>query len=181
MAMAGCARLAIIVMGVSGAGKSTLGVRLAAEMSAPFLEGDDFHPPANIRKMAGGIALDDADRLTWLDALASAVTAGRTDKGIVASCSALKRSYRDRLRRDLETPLLFVCLIAERATLAARMTSRKGHFMPDTLLDSQLQTLEMPGFDEPAIVLQSSQPIDNMIAALSQKLGDHEADRKPRN
>ena len=117
---------AVLVIGVSGTGKSTVGRRLALRLDVPFLEGDDFHPAANIRKMSQGIPLADEDRWPWLDALAAAVAAHRTGGGIVAACSALKRRYRDRLRASIAPPLLFACLTADRATLAARMKSRQG-------------------------------------------------------
>lgn len=156
----------ILVIGVSGTGKSTVGRRLAQRLDVPFLEGDDFHPPANIRKMSQGIPLDDADRWPWLDALAAAVTAGRTGSGIVATCSALKRCYRDRLRASIAPPLVFACLIADRAILAARLTSRKDHFMPGSLLDSQLNTFEMPSPDEHARMLAADQPIEALVGDL---------------
>jgi gluconokinase len=157
---------AVFVIGVSGTGKSLLGGRLAAALHAPFLEGDDFHSPANIRKMRQGIPLDDADRWPWLDALAVAVSAQRTGSGIVAACSALKRRYRDRLRAAVAAPLTFVCLTADRTTLAARLQSRKGHFMPESLLDSQLAAFEMPDPDEHARVLAAVGPIEQLIAEL---------------
>jgi gluconokinase len=159
----GCA---ILVIGVSGSGKSTLGRRLAEQLDVPFLEGDDFHPTANIKKMTRGIPLDDADRRPWLDALAAAVTARRTSGGIVATCSALKRRYRDRLRESIAPPLLLVCLTADRATLAARMASRKDHFMPESLLDSQLETFELPGGDEQVRILAAGPPIEALVAEL---------------
>jgi gluconokinase len=157
---------AVLVMGVSGSGKSTLGRKLAQVLDVPFLEGDDFHPSANVRKMRRGIALEDEDRWPWLDAVSAAVTARRTDAGIVATCSALKRSYRDRLREAIASPLLFACLTADRAFLAARLKLRQNHFMPESLLDSQLATLETPGSDEPARLLAADQPLDALIARL---------------
>ena len=157
---------AVLVIGVSGTGKSTVGRRLALRLDVPFLEGDDFHPSANIRKMSQGIPLADEDRWPWLDALAAAVTARRTGGGIVATCSALKRRYRDRLRASIAPPLLFACLTADRATLAARMKSRQGHFMPESLLDSQLADFEVPGADERARILAADSPIDALIADL---------------
>ena len=157
---------AVFVIGVSGTGKSTLAGRLAQALDAPFLEGDDFHPASNIKKMRRGEPLNDEDRWPWLDALAAAVTAGRSGAGIVAACSALKRRHRDRLRRSIAPPLLFVCLTADRATLAARIHARKGHFMPESLLDSQLATLEQPGPDENARILAADRPVDELLAGL---------------
>jgi gluconokinase len=156
----------VFVIGVSGAGKSTVGRRLAGALDVPFLEGDDFHPGANIRKMSRGVALSDADRWPWLDTLAAAVTARRSSGGLVAACSALKRSYRDRLRRSIDAPLLFVCLTADRATLAARIESRQAHFMPASLLDSQLTALEAPSPDEKVRILAADRPVGDLVADL---------------
>ena len=157
---------AILVIGVSGTGKSSLGRRLAELLTVPFLEGDDFHPAANIQKMSHGIPLRDEDRWPWLDALAVAVAGGRTSRGIVATCSALRRCYRDRLRGAIAPPLLFVCLTADRATLAARMHSRKDHFMPESLLDSQLATFEIPDADEDVRKSAADRPIETLVADL---------------
>jgi gluconokinase len=155
---------AVLIIGVSGTGKTTVGRRLAAVLDVPFLEGDDFHPPANIRKMSQGIPLEDGDRWPWLDALAAAVAARRASAGIVASCSAIKRRYRDRLRASIASPVVFVCLTADRATLAARIASRRGHFMPESLLDSQLAAFEMPDRDEQVRILTAGGPIEQLIA-----------------
>jgi gluconokinase len=144
--------LVVVVMGVSGSGKSTLAAALARELDFSFLEGDSFHSEENKRKMSAGIALEDADRWPWLDALSAAIVAtkvaARPDKGVVATCSALKRTYRDRIRSAVEPPLLFVYLSVGRETLERRMQNRHGHFMPAALLDSQLSTLEVPASDE---------------------------------
>jgi gluconokinase len=157
---------AVLLTGVSGTGKSTVGVRLAAVLGVPFLEGDDFHSPANIRKMSMGKSLDDEDRWPWLDALAGAMAARRTPAGIVATCSALRRRYRDRLRESIAPPLLFICLTADRVTLAARIRSRKGHFMPESLIDSQLAALEIPDPDEHALVLAADRPVEDVLAEM---------------
>jgi gluconokinase len=156
----------IIVMGVTGVGKSTLVAALAAERGVPFLEGDSFHPPENVRKMSAGIPLQDADRWPWLDLLGQAIAARREPSGVVAACSALKRSYRDRLRAMVAEPLWFVCLQAERTAIARRMQARQGHYMPVALLDSQLATLELPGRDERAIVLSADDSVPDMLARL---------------
>jgi gluconokinase len=139
---------AIVVMGVSGSGKSTVAEALARKLELAFLEGDDFHPEGNRRKMAGGIALEDEDRWPWLDALSEAIVAARATQGVVATCSALKRGYRDRIRAKVSPPLLFVFLSVAHDELARRLQSRRGHFMPAALLESQLDTLEIPAGDE---------------------------------
>lgn len=130
-------------MGVSGSGKSTIGSALADALGLPFVEGDDLHPEANRRKMAAGRPLTDEDRGPWLDAVAETLASGP----VVVSCSALKRAYRDRLREaDPEFVLLF--LHGTRELLTTRIRARTHEFMPTTLLDSQLATLEEPGMDE---------------------------------
>jgi gluconokinase len=149
--------LAVIVMGVSGSGKSTLAVALAEAIHCPFLEGDDFHSPQSVQKMHAGIPLTDDDRWPWLDRLGRAIGASAANDGIaVASCSALKRIYRDRLRASIAVPVHFVLLDPGRAELERRMATRKGHFMPSTLLTSQLETLERPQPDERALTLDGS-------------------------
>jgi gluconokinase len=151
--MSGRYGTAWVVMGVSGCGKSEVGSRLALALGAAFIEGDRFHPAANVRKMAAGIALTDADRAGWLaqlaDELARACAGGR---GVVLACSALKRAYRDTLRGSNCAPT-FVHLTGDRATIAARIAARAGHYMPASLLDSQLRDLEPLQADEAGIVL----------------------------
>lgn len=127
----------IIVMGVSGCGKSTLGSRLASLLGLPFIEGDDLHPAANIVRMSEGLPLDDEMRKPWLENVATALRAHA--KGSVASCSALKRSYRSTLSAG--GPIFFIHPEVDKARLVERMTMRQ-HFMPVSLLESQLQTLE---------------------------------------
>jgi gluconokinase len=136
----------LVVMGVAGTGKSTVAGLLAEHLNWELQEGDDLHPAANVAKMTAGLPLDDEDRWPWLDAIAAWIKekAQRGEPGIV-TCSALKRSYRDRLRRP---NVIFVFLNGSRAVIEARMASRKHHFMPIALLDSQLATLEPPGSDE---------------------------------
>lgn len=140
-------------MGVSGSGKSTVGVALAAALDATFLEGDQFHPPANVARMAAGIALTDDDRQGWLAALSDQLGAAeREGRSVVLACSALKRSYRDILRSQA-ADLALVFLTGTPEVLAHRMASRKGHYMPPSLLASQLATLEPPQPDEHALTL----------------------------
>lgn len=153
-------------MGVSGCGKSTVGAALAQALRVEFVEGDAFHPPRNVERMAAGIALTDADRAGWLQALAAHI-AQAAPRGVVVSCSALKRAYRDVLRGAL--PVRFVWLELPRAQLESRLATRTGHYMPASLLDSQLQTLEPPQDDEAAIRLDAAQPVATLVAqALAQ-------------
>lgn len=155
--------LAIVVMGVSGSGKSTLGAALAEAVGCPFLEGDDFHAPESVERMRAGLPLTDADRWPWLERLGLAIRAGLAEGGIsVASCSALKRAYRDRLRQIIGAPVGFVLLDGAPEELRRRMAARSGHYMPPSLLDSQLATLERPQSDEAALPLDAGLPIDDL-------------------
>ena len=136
--------MVIVLMGVSGSGKTSVGVLLARALGGEFVEGDDYHPPANVAKMRQGIPLDDADRRPWLETLAAEIgrwlEAGRT---VVLACSALKRSYRAILRGG-RPGVRFVYLKGNAALIRARLAQRRGHYMPASLLDSQLATLEEP-------------------------------------
>jgi gluconokinase len=153
----------IVAMGVSGCGKSTLVAHLAAYLSAPAFEGDDYHSTESISKMRAGQALDDADRWPWLDRLGAAIGATVREKGIaVAACSALKRSYRERLQQAAGVPLVFVLLDGERDEIAPRLAARSGHYMAPSLLDSQFATLERPGADERAVALHCYRPIEEL-------------------
>lgn len=133
-------RPVIVVMGVSGSGKSTVGGLLAERLGVEYAEADDFHPAANIAKMAAGHPLDDTDRAPWLDAIAGWI-AGRGDRGGVVSCSALRRRYRDRLR-EAAPRVFFLHLDGPAELIAARLAARMQHFMPPGLLASQLDALE---------------------------------------
>ncbi|WP_367324302.1 gluconokinase [Streptomyces sp. HUAS ZL42] len=144
----------VVVMGVAGTGKTTIGPLLAARLGVPYAEADDFHPPANIAKMSAGVPLDDADRWPWLDAI-GAWAHGRAGLGGVVSCSALKRSYRDRLRAAAPG-IVFVHLTGDRKLVADRMAHRRGHFMPHALLDSQFATLQPLGADEAGVAVDVS-------------------------
>src|ERR1700712_3689171 len=140
----------VVVMGVAGSGKTTVGKLLARRLKAEFLEGDELHPERNIERMAAGIPLTDNDRRDWLGQIAAQLADAHTSQhALVASCSALKRSYRDTLR-SASAKLVFVHLYAEPALLEARLAARTGHYMPASLLASQLETLEMPGADQRA-------------------------------
>jgi gluconokinase len=149
------APLAIVVMGVCGSGKSLLAERLADELGASFIEGDGFHPPRNVQRMAAGIALSDADREAWLQALAAQLAQARAEgRSVVLACSALKRRYRDVLRQGAPE-LRLIHINGSRALFAERLAARQGHYMPASLLDSQLATLEPPHTDEHAITLDA--------------------------
>lgn len=154
---------AILVMGVSGSGKTTLAAMLAGRLGWPYRDADDFHPEANLAKMAAGQPLDDADRAPWLAAIAGWMDAQRSAGGhAIVACSALKRAYRDVLigaRRDVG--LIF--LDGSRETIHGRMAARADHFMPPTLLDSQIATLEPPGADEGAIRLSVASAPDALL------------------
>lgn len=153
----------LVVMGVSGSGKSTVGAALAQRLRVPFADADDLHPPANIAKMTAGVALDDHDRHPWLEAVGDWL-ADHADRGGVMSCSALKRSYRDQLRRHAPGTE-FVHLSGTRDVIARRQASRPGHFMPASLLASQLATLEPLAPDENGVVIDVDQGIDAVVEA----------------
>jgi gluconokinase len=151
----------IVVMGVSGSGKSTVGAALAQRLRVPFADADDFHPAANIAKMTSGLPLTDEDRSPWLEVIGDWL-AGRCADGGVMSCSALKRRYRDQLRRhcpDVE----FLHLSGTPEVIGRRQASRPGHFMPASLLVSQFQTLEPLDPDERGVTINVDQPIDTII------------------
>lgn len=163
--------LAIVVMGVSGSGKSTLGTMLAGAIGCPFFEGDDFHAAESISRMRAGMPLTDADRWPWLERLGLAIGASLAGSGIaVASCSALKRSYRDRLRATIPVPVAFVLLDGQEEELRRRMAARGDHYMPASLLDSQLASLERPRPDEAALILDARLPTDLLCARVAEWL-----------
>ena len=159
----------LVIMGVSGCGKSTVGERLAHRLGVPFLEGDALHPPHNVALMAAGTPLTDADRADWLDAIAGRLSGLRFDEGMVVSCSALKRVYRDRLR-VAASDLQFVHLHGDHALLATRLAQRQGHYMPPALLISQLETLEIPSADESVFSLDIAEPADSLVTQIEHHL-----------
>ena len=162
--------LRIVVMGVSGSGKSTLAKALAEALNTHFVEGDSLHPPHNVARMAAGIALTDADRHGWLQAVADQlVNATAGTGGVVVSCSALKRSYRDLLRAAAPD-LRLVFLHGPPALLRERLATRVGHYMPASLLQSQLDTLEPPTPDEHPIALDTARPLAELVAHAVQQL-----------
>jgi gluconokinase len=151
----------IVVMGVSGSGKSTVGAALAQRLGVPFADADDFHPPANIAKMKAGTPLNDGDRYPWLEAIGGWL-ADHCGGGGVMSCSALKRKYRDQLRRHCPQTE-FVHLSGPLEVIAARQASRPGHFMPASLMASQFATLEPLERDERGVTLDVSHDIDSIV------------------
>ena len=153
----------IVVMGVSGCGKSSLGAALADRLDLPFHEGDALHPPANVAKMASGTPLSDDDRWPWLDRVAKVL---HDEGAAVVSCSALKRRYRDHIRSGAGGSVQFIHLWGSRDLLAARMAARPDHYMPVSLLDSQLATLEPPGPDEALTLDIAATPAVLLAAAL---------------
>jgi gluconokinase len=153
-----------VVMGVSGSGKTTVAAGLAQQEGWILLEGDSFHPPANIAKMKAGIPLTDEDRWPWLRAIAAKedelLAAGQS---AVVACSALKRAYRDIVIAGRADTVL-VYLRGSKEVIAERLKARKGHFMPPALLDSQFATLEEPGPDEDPIIVDVGRPPEEEIA-----------------
>jgi len=155
-----------VVMGVAGSGKSVIGAAFARALGVEFVEGDKYHSAENIERMSHGVPLTDDDRTLWLRSLAARIReARRADTGLVISCSALKRSYRDILRAEA-SDLQFVFLKGERSLIAERLAGRRGHFMPASLLDSQLAVLEEPSPDEDAWVFDISKSPSEIVAAL---------------
>lgn len=161
--------LGIVIMGVSGCGKTTIARSLARSLRVKFLDADKFHPPANIEKMSSGKALNDADREPWLDDVGARIAKVAQEQGVaVLACSALRRTYRERLKRASDMDLLFVLLDGSKDVLQRRVGRRTSHFMPATLLDSQLATLERPDRDERAFAVKISQPVKKMIDEILQ-------------
>jgi gluconokinase len=164
----------LLIMGVAGSGKTTIARALAERLGWAYQEGDALHPPANVAKMSAGTPLTDSDRWPWLHAIAAIIDAWRAEgrSGII-TCSALKRAYRDILigpRPDVR----LVFLAGTKPLIAARMAARTGHFMPPTLLDSQLATLEPPGPDEDPIVIDIASPPEAIAADLAHRFAHHD-------
>ena len=155
-----------VVMGVSGSGKSLIGGALARELGVAFVEGDEYHSPENVTRMASGTPLSDDDRAAWLRSLAAVIReADAAETGLVVACSALKRSYRDILRAETRR-LRFVFLRGSRALITERLAGRRGHFMPPSQLDNQFAILEEPSSDEHAWVCDISESPDDLVAGL---------------
>jgi carbohydrate kinase (thermoresistant glucokinase family) len=151
-----------IIMGVSGCGKSTIGMLLAEKLEIPFFDGDDYHPEANVTKMAKGVALNDKDREGWLQAL-NDLAIEHKHSGAIIACSALKESYRAALRKELKDEMVFVYLQGSFSEIHARLQERKGHYMPIELLKSQFETLEEPKDAIEVSITRSPKAIINEI------------------
>jgi gluconokinase len=170
-----------IVMGVAGVGKTAVGSALARARGAVFVDGDDYHSPESVARMARGQPLDEAARAPWLERLAERVAEARARGGeLVLACSALRRAHREALCRGSREDVLFVHLVASVHVLAERIEGRAGHFMPATLLASQLATLEPPGPDERALVLGATRSVPDLVDAIVAELRLGYSDRAGR-
>lgn len=163
---------AYVVMGVTGTGKSTVAKALAQRIGADFIEGDDLHSAASRAKMSAGIPLTDDDRWPWLSAVASAIHDSAGDA--VATCSALRRRYRGLIRAEAGCPVVFVHLSGDPAVIADRLALRRGHFMPPTLLASQLATLEPPDADEPHVTADIRRGTEAIVSEICRAIGPDE-------
>ena len=159
-----------VVMGVAGAGTTLIGSRLARTLGIAFVEGDEFHPPANVAKMTAGVPLDDDDRAGWLDALAARIAEARREgRGLVVAASVLKRAYRD-IFRVADPAVRFILLTAPRPVIADRLEHRSGHYMPPSLLDNQLATLEPPDADERAWTYDNERAPGVIVADIAARI-----------
>ncbi len=163
-----------VVMGVCGAGKTLIGEALAQALGVHFIEGDTFHPAESVARMAAGVPLTDADRAAWLVALAARIAMNDPGSGMVMSCSALKRSYRDVLRSG-DGDVQFIFLRGSRELIAERVAGRRGHYMPPSLVESQFVTLEEPAPDEGAWVCDASDAPEEIVAALVARIAARRA------
>lgn len=160
--------MVIVLMGVTGCGKTTVGKMLANQLGWEFYDADDFHPEANVEKMRNGIALNDEDRVPWLQALANLIESADEQKhNIILACSALKHNYRKLLRHDLK-PVRFIYLKGPHELIKERLEARKGHYMNPVLLQSQFQALEEP---KDAIYMDISPEPDIIVSTIRKELG----------
>jgi gluconokinase len=162
----------IVIMGVAGCGKSSLGAALAAAEGLPLVEGDDFHSASSREKMSRGVPLADADRAEWLDILGRQLA--MHPAGVVLTCSALKRAYRERLRAAAPG-LRFVFLDIDRAAAQQRVASRGAHFFSATLVDSQFATLESPEGEPGVLRVDALEPLPALQERVSAWLRDQES------
>ena len=161
----------LVVMGVTGCGKTTVGALLAGRLGARFLDGDDYHPEANVAKMASGQPLTDQDRWPWLDRLGQVMDQAVAEEGrVVLACSALRRAYRERLGDGSTDKPLFLHLSGAQKVIHDRMAARREHFMPVGLLDSQIATLEPIELDENGIVIDIAAPADELVTEIQARL-----------
>jgi gluconokinase len=161
-----------VVMGVAGSGKSLIGAALARSLNVSFVEGDDLHSAANVARMAAGIPLTDDDRADWLAALAARIHEAKKDgAGLVVTCSALKRTYRDVLRGGA-ADVRFIFLDGPRALIAQRLKNRTGHYMPPSLLDSQFATLEEPTADEHIWKFDISKSPEQLVSEILERVAE---------
>ncbi|MGL4312102.1 MAG: gluconokinase [Paracoccaceae bacterium] len=154
--------LRVVIMGVAGCGKSSVGAGLSSRLAVPYRDGDDLHSAEAVEKMRAGIPLADDDRWPWLDRVADVL---HRNAPLLIGCSALKRTYRDRIRARAGGPVTFLHLAGSPALIAARMSGRHGHFMPASLIESQFATLEPPGPDENAVTVSIDRPLDAIVEA----------------
>ena len=164
----------VIIMGVAGCGKTSVGEGLSRQTRLGFIDGDALHPRQNVDKMSHGIPLTDADRWPWLEAIGR--TLAQSPAPLIIGCSALKRSYRDRIRQHADAPVSFIHLTGSRELIGRRMRERTNHFMPPALLDSQFAALEPLGTDEDAIAIDIDQPLEAIIAEAARYLEGRDRD-----
>lgn len=160
----------VVIMGVTGSGKSTVADLLAKELDAPLIEGDEFHSKRNIQKMTAGIPLNDEDRMLWLQTILERhTTVGREHDLVVVSCSALKHSYRNILRSG-PSNVVFVHLVVSKSEITERLSHRREHFMPKSLVDSQFDTLEQLHPDEQGFSVDGTLPRDEIVLEIVKRL-----------
>lgn len=157
----------IYIMGVSGSGKTTIGKKLSAAVGIPFFDGDDYHPDSNKEKMKAGHPLDDDDRKEWLISLHGLAKRESKRSGAIIACSALKERYRALLAKDITVPVFWVFLQGDYELISQRMKSRKDHYMPESLLQSQFETLEAPAN---AIMVDVNKEPEEIVNTIKNKL-----------